>query len=167
MRTILCITIILAGLLLLAVGCTDPEAVALARAREADARAREKAVPYAGEVALINAGTDATLERLSQLSKLSKEERLFDAQMSVQEFTTVVLKFRALELSIQEEVEAANAATAKLEKVAEQAEPIGHNAAAAAKNSWFTNIAIGGLALGLLCSTLLMMYSFNKLSKNG
>ncbi len=145
------------------VACTDPEAIALARMRELDAAARLEAAP----VLVIEAQTNATLQKLSWMSKLSKEERTFDAQMARQEFTTIILEFQALSLAIRQDTEAALLAAERLEKVAEQAEPIGHNAAAAAANSWWGNLILAGLSFGLIGLAILMMYSFNKLNNPG
>lgn len=141
-------------LALVAVACTDPEQIALARARERDAGARERSAPYTGEVSVINAQVDATLKELRLISDLSKEERLFDAQMGRNEFTTIVLEFRALELSIQEETEAARQATAELKEATENADGIGHNALAAANNTWWTNLLLGVFGIVLFGLTV-------------
>lgn len=160
---------LITGFLIIAVAtiatACSTEGIELAEMRKLDAKARAESAPYAGEVSVINAQTDATLEKLSLISKLSKEDRLFDAQMGRNEFATIVLEFRALELSIQEEVEAARQVTAELEEATENADGIGHNAQAAANNTWVMTWVLavfGTLLLGLCVTVIVFAAQFEK-----
>jgi len=126
------------------------EGIERAKAQERDAAARAASAPIVAQAVVIEAETNATLEKLRALTDINKEMRTFDAQLARQEFATTVLEFQALNLAIRQETEAARQVTAELEEAVKKAEPIGHNAEAAARNTWYTNLILGVFGIALL-----------------
>lgn len=162
MRTIVLLLLIaLVGMAITLTACTTEEDVALARAREWDAKARAEAAP----VVVIEAETNATLQKLRAVADVDKEMRAFDAQLARQEFAATVLEMQALNLAIREEMAAATKAVARLEDAAADAEPIGHNAFAAAQNSWYTNVILVGFGVFLLGLATLTIGLFARLER--
>jgi len=153
------------GLAVLLVAACSTTALERAEAEKWRAKAGAEAAPITAQVAVIEAEKNAALEQLRALTDINKEMRSFDAQMGRNEFATIVLEFEALNLAIRQETEAANEAATRLNKAAENAEPIGHNALAAARNTFFANWLlgiIGALLLGLTATLIFFCAKFER-----
>lgn len=160
---VLCL-IAIATVVVVATACSTA-GIERAEAQKWDAKARADAAPYVGQATLLEAESSASLEMQRLLAQLSKEERLFDAQLARNEFATLVLEFQALNLAIREETEAAQRATAELMKVAEQADGVGHNALAAARNTFLAAwvlAALGVLVVGYGAALVVITLRFEK-----
>lgn len=123
--------------LLLVAACTTV-GIEDAERRKYDAKARAEAAPIVAQAGLIEAETNATLEKLRAVTDIGKEVRAFDAQMARQEYATAILEMQALNLAIREEVEAAKRVTEELGEAGDMA----YNSRAAAENSWWSLLII-------------------------
>lgn len=117
------IGVVIIGLLLVAVACADTEAVELARMRRADAEARQLSASAQGTVNVIQAETDAHIQKMRAETDITKEIRQFDADMAREDFAVALLEVQALQIALRE--------------TREIVAPLEYNARAAANNSWW------------------------------
>ena len=96
--------------------------------RRADAEARRISAQSGGTVNIIQAETDAHIQKMRADLEVVKSSRQFDADLARQEFSTALLEVQALQIALQQ--------------TREIVEPLGYNAHAAASNSLWTLIII-------------------------
>lgn len=146
-------------------GCTDPETAKLARETEMyNAKARAEAAP----VTVIEAQTNAHLEKLRAETDTTKEMRVFDAQMARQEFATAVLEMRALNTAIIESRVSIEEMDRRIDELNAGTGGLLRNGEEAADRSWWLLLLVPIFGVtsvigSVICSALVSMAVSKKL----